>query len=95
MAKRRISLDDWEEQHKAPVKKRPKVKLDLPDENQVWLTPPQAAAYLRLGVSTLVKMRSAMTGPRWSSPRPNSVRYRKDELDRWMAECMPVKQAAE
>jgi predicted DNA-binding transcriptional regulator AlpA len=92
MAKRK-SLDDFEQKHAA--KKKQKVQLDLPDENQVWLTAPQAAAYLNLGVSTLAKMRMGMTGPRWSSPRPNSVRYRVSELDRWMTECKPVKQAAE
>jgi predicted DNA-binding transcriptional regulator AlpA len=89
---KRQTLDDFEQK----LKKRPKVKLDLPDERQVWLTCAQAAAYVGLGISTLAKMRLAKTGPRWSSPRPNSVRYRVSELDRWMAECMPdAKQATE
>jgi Helix-turn-helix domain len=92
MAKRRISLDDFEQ--KQAAKKRPKVKLNLPDENQVWLAPPQAAAYLGLGLSTLAKMRSTGLGPAWSQPCQNSIRYSRAALDAFMA-SKAVQQAAE
>jgi hypothetical protein len=90
MAKRRVSLDDFERKHK-----RPKAQLELPDEKQVWLTRPQAAAYLAMGVSTLAKLDMAGKGPPASHPTPNSVRYRREDLDLWMAAAKPVPQAAE
>jgi hypothetical protein len=79
---KRVSLDDFEQKQAV---KRNKVQLPLPDANQVWLTPPQAAAFLGLGLSTLAKMRSTGLGPAWSQPCPNSVRYSREALTAFMA----------
>jgi hypothetical protein len=103
MAKRRVSLDDFEQKQALKKKdglvkakrQRVKVQLDLPPENQIWLTPKQAAAVLSLGQSTLAKMRLAGAGPDFVRPCSNSVRYHREALNRWMASTMAVPEAAE
>jgi hypothetical protein len=81
MARKRRTLDDFEDE----LKER--------SETQ-WLTPAQAAAHLKLGVSTLAKMRMANEGPAWSRPLENAVRYRREDLDAFMR-SKRVQQAAE
>ncbi len=48
------------------------------------LTPRQAAEHLKLGVSTLAKLRATGEGPR-PIRVGKSVRYSIEELDRWTA----------
>jgi predicted DNA-binding transcriptional regulator AlpA len=73
MARKRKTLDDWEEQHKAEP------------QNETWFTPPEAAKYLKLGTSTLAKLKSAGKGPVACQVLPNAVRYARSDLDAWMA----------
>ncbi|MBI2407500.1 MAG: helix-turn-helix domain-containing protein [Gemmatimonadetes bacterium] len=53
----------------------------------VWLTAQEAAHHLGLRVQTLANWRKAGVGPRSYRPAPRVVRYRRDELDAWVAEA--------
>ena len=48
----------------------------------VWMTPEEAAQYLKLSVQTLANKRSNGTGPAYSAKC--GVRYRRSDLDAWM-----------
>lgn len=57
--------------------------------NEKWLTPAEAARYLRLSVKTLERYRQEGTGPRYartSSGRGGRILYSLRELDRFLAE---------
>jgi hypothetical protein len=79
MARKRRTLDDFEEEHKPAAE---------------WLTPKEAAAFTGLGVSTLGKMRMAKTGPAFAQVLPNAVRYSRKALQDFM-QSKVVPQAAE
>ena len=51
---------------------------------EVYFTRAEAAAHCRLGVSTLAKLAMEGTGP-ISCRIGRSVRYRRSDLDAWMA----------
>lgn len=51
--------------------------------NSPWTVPSEAAKYLRLSKSTLDRMRSEGTGPRFYR-RNGVVLYHRDDLDAWM-----------
>lgn len=55
------------------------------DEPQPWLTRREAAAYLRLGESTLAKLFISGAGPA-AIKIGKSVRYARNDLDKWMVE---------
>lgn len=48
-----------------------------------YLTPKEAAAYLRSSTSTLAKLRMNGSGPRFTRIG-RAVRYREQDLDAWM-----------
>lgn len=50
-----------------------------------WLTPKEAASYLRVSKSHLDKLRSYGGGPRFFRPGKRKVLYRKTDLDAWAA----------
>ena len=54
------------------------------DDNgtDVWMTPEEAARYLKLSVQTLANKRCNGTGPAYSATC--GVRYRRSALDAWM-----------
>lgn len=52
---------------------------------QEYLTPKEAAAYLRSSPSTLAKLRLVGGGPRYCSIG-RAIRYRKVDLDQWMVQ---------
>jgi excisionase family DNA binding protein len=51
---------------------------------QTWLSPFEAADYLRIAHQTLANLRVKGGGPRFSR-RGRIVRYRRADLDAWMA----------
>lgn len=51
---------------------------------QVWFTPDEAAAYLRMSPRTLADRRVAGTGPQFVRLDHKTVRYRRDWLDEWL-----------
>ena len=55
-----------------------------------YLTPEMAADYLSVSVDTLKGWRLAGTGPRLASNRHKFVRYRRADIDAWMAENAPT-----
>ena len=57
----------------------------LPQGNQEYFKPKGAAAYLNSSTSTLAKRRIYGGGPKWSRIGV-AVRYRKSDLDEWMAQ---------
>ena len=71
MARHRRTLDDWEDERKLST-------------GTQWLTPKEASAYCKLGVSTLAKRRMAGLPPVWHQPLPNSIRYSARDLDAFM-----------
>ncbi len=62
-----------------------------------WMTRKQAAEYLGLGLSTLAKLDMQGLGPVTHRPFPLShiVRYRVQELDRWMMRSKHAQAEAE
>ena len=54
-------------------------------KHEVWKTS-EAAAYLRISVSSLTKWRITGYGPKYIRIGPKAVRYRQEDLDAWMAE---------
>jgi excisionase family DNA binding protein len=57
--------------------------VDTAKERPHWLTRKEAAAYLRLGESTLAKLFVAGDGPP-AIKVGRSVRYASEDLDTWM-----------
>jgi hypothetical protein len=53
-------------------------------QDTYYMTPREAAAYLRSSPSTLAKRRVYGNGPLWSSIG-TAIRYRRADLDAWMA----------
>lgn len=53
------------------------------NEGRAWLTPAQAAERLAVSVKTLWRLRASGDGPRFSQ-RGQIVRYRVEDVDRWM-----------
>jgi excisionase family DNA binding protein len=51
---------------------------------EVYLTPPEAAEYLRTSVSTMAKMRCHGGGPAFTRIG-RAIRYRRADLDNYMA----------
>jgi predicted DNA-binding transcriptional regulator AlpA len=49
------------------------------------LTTRETAGYLRLAVTTLEHWRLEGRGPKWIRLSKRQVRYRRDEIDRWLA----------
>ena len=49
-----------------------------------WLTPQEAAKYIKCGLSTLAIYRSMGTGPRYVKWNASSVRYDIQDLDEWL-----------
>jgi excisionase family DNA binding protein len=52
---------------------------------EIYLTPREAAAYLKTSTSTLAKRRLTGDSPRYSRIG-TAIRYRKTDLDQWMAD---------
>ena len=75
------------------VGSRPQINVNI-NENETYLTPKEAAAYLKMGVSTLAKLKMKKIGPVWIAQRPNSVRYARADLDAFM-QSRRVAQAGE
>jgi hypothetical protein len=63
---------------------KPNEFTDLVRQKSPWLTPAQAAAYLRLSVRVLEVWRAAGTGPEYNK-RGRFIRYHIDVLDAWVA----------
>lgn len=55
-------------------------------QDQIF-TRSDAATYLRVSKSLLAKLAMEKAGPRFSRLGRNAVRYRKEDLDAWIAEC--------
>lgn len=55
-----------------------------PDE---ILTTEELAAELKIPEGTLGYWRSTGRGPAWFRPGGRQVRYRRSEVNRWLAEC--------
>lgn len=53
---------------------------------RTWLTPKEAAAYLRMSERTLEGWRRAGRGPQFARPGGKLVRYRFSDLERWLRE---------
>ncbi|QWW20146.1 helix-turn-helix domain-containing protein [Schaalia sp. 19OD2882] len=51
--------------------------------NRIWLTTAQAADRLAVSKRTLMRLRQSGAGPRFHK-RGQIVRYRADDVDRWM-----------
>jgi excisionase family DNA binding protein len=51
-----------------------------------YLTVKEAADYLRLGPQTLNKFRHFGSGPQFVRVTARAIRYRRADLDQWMAE---------
>jgi predicted DNA-binding transcriptional regulator AlpA len=60
------------------------MELDLNELNEAWLTRKQAAAFLKLGESTLAKLFVSGDGPP-AIKIGRSVRYSSLDLNQWMA----------
>jgi predicted DNA-binding transcriptional regulator AlpA len=54
-------------------------------EQRIFRTP-DAGRYVGLATSTLEKMRTAGTGPKYVKVGPRIVGYTKDALDQWLSE---------
>lgn len=52
------------------------------------LTPDQVAAYLGLSAETLAQWRSQRRGPRYVKVARQVVRYRGEDVDKWVLEQM-------
>lgn len=50
-----------------------------------YMTPPQAAEYLGVGVSTLAKWRLRGVGPQYRALSTKIIRYVRTDLDAWSA----------
>jgi hypothetical protein len=70
-----------------PTPRRPVVIAPIPRR---YLTPQEAAEYLRVGYSTLNIHRLQGTGPAYIQWSPMNVRYDIQELDRWLAACVKL-----
>ena len=54
---------------------------------EVWMTPDEAASYLRVRKATLAMWRATGKGPRFrklSQEKPGHVRYRQRDVDDWL-----------
>jgi excisionase family DNA binding protein len=56
------------------------------DQGEQLLTPQQAAAYLNISVRTLASWRQRGTGPPSIKLPSGARRYRKADVDRWIAD---------
>ena len=56
-------------------------------QTTVWLTPDEAAKHLAVKTSTLRQWRYAGSGPAYSKINARLVRYRFEDLDRWLNEA--------
>lgn len=59
-----------------------RISSDLPHQT-VWMSPDEAAQYLRLSRRGLEQMRARAAGPRYSKVG-RIVRYKRVDLDRWL-----------
>jgi hypothetical protein len=51
-----------------------------------WLTPEQVSAMIGVSVQTLASWRhTGKRGPAWSRPLPRVVRYRRADVEHWLA----------
>lgn len=51
-----------------------------------YLSTREAATYIGYAPATLAKWRNQGGGPRFSEPRPHTIRYRRRDLDKWMTD---------
>jgi DNA-binding transcriptional MerR regulator len=56
------------------------------DQGEQLLTPQQAAAYLNISIRTLASWRQRGIGPPSIKLPSGARRYRREALDRWIAE---------
>jgi len=56
------------------------------EQSEVFLTPKEAAAYLRGSKSYLDKLRVYGGGPKFARPTKRKILYRKSDLDLWASE---------
>jgi excisionase family DNA binding protein len=54
------------------------------DQTTIWLTPDEAAKHLAVKTSTLRQWRYIGSGPAYSKINARLVRYRAEDLDRWL-----------
>jgi len=54
------------------------------ENNAIWLRSSEAAEYLRMGSSTLAKLRCYGGGPRFHKAGSRVVLYSLSDLDRWL-----------
>jgi excisionase family DNA binding protein len=58
----------------------------MPEDTCKYLKPPEAAAYLNVSTSTLAKLRVYGGGPKFTKISRAAIRYRRSDLDAYMAE---------
>lgn len=62
------------------------VRPDSSENDEIFLTPKEAAAYLRVSVSYINKLRVYGGGPKFLRLGKRKILYRKSDLDLWAAE---------
>lgn len=50
----------------------------------IWMSPAQAADYLGLSVPHLATLRYEHRGPKYFNPSGRIIKYRREDLDKWM-----------
>lgn len=55
-----------------------------PPQSSPWLTPKDAATYLRMSLRGLEDMRARGEGPKFSKVNARLVRYHRANLDAWL-----------
>lgn len=62
------------------------IKRDEEQETPVpaWMSPKQAAEYLGLTVQHLAGLRYEHRGPKYFNPSGRIIKYRREDLDKWM-----------
>jgi hypothetical protein len=58
----------------------------MPEDICSYLKPPEAAAYLNVSTSPLAKLRVYGGGPKFTKISRAAIRYRRSDLDAYMAE---------
>lgn len=56
-----------------------------PREGAAWLLPAETAHFLDVSVQTLALWRVQGRGPKFARPMPRVVRYRRADLEAWLA----------
>lgn len=57
---------------------------EAPQNQNRWLTTQEAAEYLSISATTLVRWRSIGKGPKFSRPGPRLIRYDIEDLQEFM-----------